>query len=96
MPDVKISDLPVRITAVLRPLGITRSSKALRLLCACIERICEQEDRLEAVQREIYTPISDQRRCKWSAIQSSASVRIHPQGTFQKSIKQKAQRTFMR
>lgn len=71
MPDVKISDLPVRITAVLRPLGITRSSKAMRLLCACIERICEQEDRLEAVQREIYTPISDQRRCKWSAIQSA-------------------------
>ena len=68
MPDVKISDLPVRITAVLRPLGITRSSKALRLLCACIERICEQED---SVQREIYPPISDQRRCKWSAIQSA-------------------------
>ena len=93
MPDVKISDLPVRITAVLRPLGITRSSKAMRLLCACIERICEQED---SVQREIYTPISDQRRCKWSAIQSAAAVRIHPQGTFQKNIKQKAQRTFMR
>lgn len=68
MPDVKISDLPVRITAVLRPLGITRSSKAMRLLCACIERICEQED---SVQREIYTPISDQRHCKWSAIQSA-------------------------
>lgn len=56
MPDVKISDLPVRITAILRPLGITRSSKVMRLLCACIERICEQEDRLEAVQKEIYTP----------------------------------------
>ena len=33
--------------------------------------ICEQEDRLEAVQKEIYIPISDQRRCKWSAIQSA-------------------------
>ncbi len=30
--------------------------------------ICEQED---SVQREIYTPISDQRCCKWSAIQSA-------------------------
>lgn len=33
--------------------------------------ICEQEDRLEAVQKEIYAPISDQRSCKWSAIQSA-------------------------
>ena len=71
MPDVKISDFPAQLDQILRPLGITRSSKNYRVLCDCVALICEQEDRLEAVQKEIYTPISDQRRCKWSAIQSA-------------------------
>ena len=71
MPDVKISDSPAQLDQILRPLGITRSSKNYRVLCDCVALICEQEDRLEAVQKEIYTPISDQRRCKWSAIQSA-------------------------
>ena len=68
MPDVKISDFPAQLDQILRPLGITRSSKNYRVLCDCVALIC---DRLEAVQKEIYTPISDQRRCKWSAIQSA-------------------------
>lgn len=71
MPDVKISDSPAQLDQILRPLGITRSSKNYRVLCECVALICEQEDRLEAVQKEIYTPISKQRRCKWSAIQSA-------------------------
>ena len=71
MPDMKISDSPVQLDQILRPLGITRSSRNYRVLCECVALICEQEDRLEAVQKEIYTPISDQRRCKWSAIQSA-------------------------
>ena len=71
MPDVKFSDSPAQLDQILRPLGITRSSKNYRVLCECVALICEQEDRLEAVQKEIYTPVSDQRRCKWSAIQSA-------------------------
>lgn len=71
MPNVKISDSPAQLDQILRPLGITRSSKNYRILCECVALICEQEDRLEAVQKEIYTPISDQRSCKWSAIQSA-------------------------
>ena len=71
MPDMKISDSPAQLDQILRPLGITRSSRNYRVLCDCVALICEQEDRLEAVQKEIYTPISDQRRCKWSAIQSA-------------------------
>ena len=71
MPDVKITDSPAQLDQILRPLGITRSSKNYRVLCECMALICEQEDRLEAVQKEIYTPISDQRHCKWSAIQSA-------------------------
>lgn len=71
MPDVKISDSPAQLDQILRPLGITRSSKNYLVLCDCVALICEQEDRLEAVQKEIYTPISKQRHCKWSAIQSA-------------------------
>jgi hypothetical protein len=56
MPDVKISDFPAQLDQILRPLGITRSSKNYRVLCDCVALICEQEDRLEAVQKEIYTP----------------------------------------
>lgn len=56
MPDVKFSDSPAQLDQILRPLGITRSSKNYRVLCECVALICEQEDRLEAVQKEIYTP----------------------------------------
>ena len=43
-----------------------RSYRALR---ECIIRICEQEDRLEAVQKEIYEPIAETQHCKWKAVQ---------------------------
>ena len=59
MPDVKITDSPAQLDQILRPLGITRSSKNYRVLCECMDLICEQEDRL------------DQRHCKWSAVQSA-------------------------
>lgn len=71
MPEVKIADLSAQISAVLRPLGITRSSKSCRMVCECIERICEQEDRLEAVQKEIYMPVAEMHHCQWSAVQSA-------------------------
>ena len=71
MLDVKTKESSAQIDAVLRPLGITRSSKSYRALCECIQLICEQEDRLEAVQKEIYTPVAEQRHCKWQAVQSA-------------------------
>mgnify|MGYP004638867035 CR=1 FL=1 len=71
MPNVNISDFPAQLDQILRSLEITRSSKNYPILCECVALICEQENRLEAVQKEIYTPISDQRRCKRSAIQSA-------------------------
>lgn len=58
MPDVKFSDSPAQLDQILRPLGITRSSKNYRVLCECVALICEQEDRLEAVQKEILYPQS--------------------------------------
>ena len=63
-------DVPARLHEVLRPLGITRSMKAHRILCGCVERIAAQEDRLEAVQKELYEPLAEQYDCEWKAIQS--------------------------
>lgn len=48
-------------------MGITRASKSSRILYECIALIFEQEDRLEAVQKEVYMPIAEQRHCKWLA-----------------------------
>ena len=53
-----------KIDDVLRPLGITRSFRSYRALRECIIRICEQEDRLEALQKEIYEPIAETQHCK--------------------------------
>lgn len=71
MPDVKLSDSPVQLDQILRPLGITRSSKNYRILCECVALICEQEDRLEAVQKEVYEPVAEHQNIKWVAVQSA-------------------------
>ena len=64
-------DVLARLHEVLRPLGITRSMKAHRVLCCgCVGRIAAQEDRLEAVQKELYEPLAEQYDCEWKAIQS--------------------------
>ena len=66
----EMDSLSARVNDVLRPLGITRSMKAHRILCGCVERIAAQEDRLEAVQKELYEPLAEQYDCEWKAIQS--------------------------
>ena len=71
MTTYDMTDFAAQVDGVLRPLGITRNMRAYHTLSEALRLICEQEDRLEAVQKEIYTPISDQRSCKWSAIQSA-------------------------
>ena len=66
----EMDSLSARVNDVLRPLGITRSMKAHRILCGCVERIAAQEDRLEAVQKELYEPLAELYGCEWTAIQS--------------------------
>ncbi len=66
-----VSELPTQINDLLRPMGIIRSMSAYSILCQCVELICEQEDRLRAVEKEIYTPIAKQRNCEPKAIQSA-------------------------
>ena len=66
----EMSEPVIHADAVLRPLGITRNMKAYRILSDALTLICEQEDRLEAVQKEIYEPLADRYHCNWTAIQS--------------------------
>ncbi len=66
-----ISDLSIRLDDVLRPLGITRNVKSYRILCDCVKLVCEREDRLEAVQKEVYFPVAEKHMRKWTAVQSA-------------------------
>ena len=66
-----VSELSTQINDVLRPLGITRNMKAYRILSNALSLICEQEDRLEAIQKEVYEPLADQNHFNnWTAVQS--------------------------
>ena len=53
------SDLSARINDVLRYVGITRNMNAYMILSQALTLIAEDEDRLRAVEKEIYTPIAD-------------------------------------
>lgn len=64
-------ELSARINDLLRPMGITRNMSAYGILQQCLELICEQEDRLQAVEKDIYTPIADRKQCDPKAIQST-------------------------
>lgn len=65
------TELSAQINGLLRPMGITRNMSAYSILCQCIELVCEQEDRLQAVEKDVYTPIAEQKCCDPKAIQSA-------------------------
>lgn len=52
------SDLSSRINDVLRYVGITRNMNAYMILSQALTLIAEDEDRLRAVEKEIYTPMT--------------------------------------
>ena len=52
-----VSELSTQVNDLLRPMGITRNLSAYSILCQCLELVCEQEDRLQAVEKDIYTPM---------------------------------------
>lgn len=64
-------DVSRRIADTLRPLGITRNMKAYGILTGCLLRVLEREERLEAVQKEIYEPLALEKGYDWSAVQST-------------------------
>ena len=56
MTTYDMTDFAAQMDGVLRPLGITRNMRSYRTLSEALRLIYEQEDRLEAVQKEIYEP----------------------------------------
>ena len=64
------SDLSARINDVLRYVGITRNMNAYMILSQALTLIAEDEDRLRAVEKEIYTPIADKTLRGPRAVQS--------------------------
>ena len=71
MPITDSSTLSLRVAQTLRPLGIIRSMRSYSILADCLQLIWEQEDRLEAVQKEIYDPVAEKHCSDWTAIQST-------------------------
>ena len=74
-----VSELSTQVNDLLRPMGITRNLSAYSILCQCLELVCEQEDRLQAVEKDIYTPIADRRRCepkRFKAL-SAGQLKVH-------------------
>lgn len=65
------SDLSARINDVLRYVGITRNMNAYMILSQALTLIAEDEDRLRAVEKEIYTPIADKNLRGPRAVQSA-------------------------
>ena len=53
-----VSELSTQVNDLLRPMGITRNLSAYSILCQCLELVCEQEDRLQAVEKDISIPLS--------------------------------------
>lgn len=74
MPITDSSTLSLRIAQTLRPLGIIRSMRSYSIIADCLRLIWEQEDRLEAVQKEVYEPIADKQCSDWTAIQSTIRI----------------------
>ena len=71
MTAYDMTDFHARADSVLRPLGIVRSMKAYRTLSETLWLICEREDRLEAVKKELYDPLAERQHCNWTASQSA-------------------------
>ena len=65
------SDLSARINDGLRYVGITRNMNAYMILSQALTLIAEDEDRLRAVEKEIYTPIADKNLRGPRAVQST-------------------------
>ena len=71
MTTYDMTDFAAQVDGVLRPLGITRNMRAYHTLSEALRLICEQEDRLEAVQKEVYEPVAEHQNIKWVAVQSA-------------------------
>ena len=71
MTTYDMTNFSTDVSTILRPLGITRNMRAYYILNDILAMICEQEDRLEAVRKEIYEPLAERYCCDWTALQST-------------------------
>lgn len=58
-----------QIIAMLRSLGITRSYLGYRRIVLAVHLALENQDRLEAVIKEIYQPVAAACGCSWTAVE---------------------------
>ncbi len=57
------------IQETLRSLGVTRTYRGFRHVEKAIGLALENENRLEAVTKEIYQEVAEEFDCKWSAVE---------------------------
>lgn len=74
-----VSELSTQVNDLLRPMGITRNLSAYSILCQCLELVCEQEDRLQAVEKDIYTlsPTAEDVSQKRFKVLSAGQLKVH-------------------
>lgn len=59
------------VETILRPLGINRSMRSFKLVAYAIELALENEDRLQAVTKDIYYVTAEHFGCKWKTVEKS-------------------------
>ena len=60
----------------LQALGITRSYRGCLRAATAIELVLEDEDRLEAVTKEIYREVAKRCRCNWYAVERNIRTAV--------------------
>lgn len=58
-----------QISIIVRQLGIYRNYKGYKRLIYAIYLVLENENRLEAVVKEVYMPVAEKYRCSWGAVE---------------------------
>ena len=58
----------------LRPLGIVHTSKGYHRVVTCIQLAVENENRLEAITKEIYMEAADLCECDWRCIERNIRI----------------------
>lgn len=64
------------IQNTLRPFGITRCYKGFKYTVYAIHLVIENEDRLDAVTKEIYMETASYFGCKWTAVERNIRTAV--------------------
>lgn len=68
------SDALLNISAMLNKLGLHRRYKGYHRLAYAVYLVLENENRLEAVVKEVYMPVAEKFHCSWGAVERSLRV----------------------